>query len=542
MPKISVIIPTYNRLELLERAVQSVYAQTFKDYEIIVANDAGNSVESLLRKLDANQGYIKIVNAAQKSGVSAARNLALSLAQGKYIAYLDDDDYYYPEHLELLYNYLEENNEKVVYSDSLCAIQEYQNNTWVTIEKKVQFNNEFNSDQLLVANYIPILNLMHAQECLEKSGIFDETLSTHEDWDLWIRLSRHYSFHHIAQITAEYTQRPVYDSEKSRKIYRDNFANTRELIYEKYASFAEDKPEIQNSQRKIVEHQRISSNIASQIIPFIQHITEKLRAKDIKGALEYYRQHRPSSDPSEAMKAELTAIDELMRNLSNNSPVPLTPKFFVCSYTCQAKSYCDTLFFEGLSNLTYKNKVIKIIDNSQDLNYFSRLNAINEYFAKKCQIEHTDIAFEPKTTLFNRAVCESLKILQKQFLQSDCTHFVTIESDVIVPPDLLELFCEVLNKADVIGGLYHCYAFHTKEDYESDDFAFSAGELTGCTCFNRKILEKIEFRQGEDITCFPDHYFSQDAIANGFKTGKYRKIKCKHLDDGSGFRGHKDYL
>ncbi|MDR0517876.1 MAG: hypothetical protein LBH25_12610 [Fibromonadaceae bacterium] len=220
--------------------------------------------------------------------------------------------------------------------------------------------------------------------------------------------------------------------------------------------------------------------------------------------------------------------------------------FFVCSYTCEAKSYCDTLFFESLSNLTYEKKIIRIIDNSQNLAYLSRLNAIKEYFANlknNCQIQHIDIQFEPKNNLFNRAVSESLKVLREQFLQSDCSHFITIESDVIAPPNLLELFCEVLNcGADVIGGLYYNYSQHTEDDYKNHDFVFSSGELTGCTCFSRKVLEEIEFRQGEDIACFPDAYFSQDAVQNGFKLGRYRKIKCGHLDDGSGFRGHRDYL
>ncbi|MCL1967383.1 MAG: glycosyltransferase [Fibromonadales bacterium] len=314
-PAVSVIIPTYNRPDLLERAVKSVLSQSFSSFEIIVANDAGNSVESLLSELDADRGYIKLVNAAQKSGVSATRNLALNLAQGKYIAYLDDDDYYYPEHLELLHKYLEDSGEKVVYSDSICATQEEQNNVWITVRKEIKFSDEFNSDEILIRNYIPVLNVMHARECLEKSGVFDETLSSHEDWDLWIRMSRHYSFHHIAQVTAEYTYRPVQETEAKRKDYREGFADTREQIYKKYAELVADKPEIQATQQKILEQQRTSRKIASQILPFMQNIKEKLRAGDIQGAWEYYSQHRPAEDSSGAINAELARIDELMRHL-----------------------------------------------------------------------------------------------------------------------------------------------------------------------------------------------------------------------------------
>jgi glycosyltransferase involved in cell wall biosynthesis len=541
IPVVSVIIPTYNRLDMLERAVQSVLAQTFSSFEIIVANDAGESVEPLLCRLDAGRKCIKFVNSEQKSGVSAMRNLALNLAQGKYIAYLDDDDYYYPEHIELLHSYLEENNEKVVYSNSLLATQEKQNDIWVTVKKELQFDNEFDFDQLLVGNYIPILNIMHARECLEKSGVFDETLNTHEDWDLWIRMSSCYAFHHIDKITAEYTYRPASESEKNRRVYRDNFADTRELIYKKYASLVAYKPEIRASQQKNIEQQQASRKIAAQIIPFIQGIKEKLRAKDIQGAWEYYNQHRPANDASGTVNAELVRIDELMRSLPRSQP---QPKFYVCSYTCETKSYCDGLFLESLSNLTYQNKIIKIIDNTQGLDYLARLNAIKDYFEnlKSCEIKHIDISLEPRGSLFNRAVAESLLFLQKDFLKSDCDYFVTIESDVIVPPNLLELFCEALGNADLIGGLYYNLSYHTKEDWEGDDFVYSNGELTGCACFSRKILGKIEFRQGENSAAFPDAYFSQDAMANGFKIGRQRKIKCQHLDDGTGFRGHKGYL
>jgi len=314
-PAVSVIIPTYNRPDLLERAVKSVLSQSFSSFEIIVANDAGNSVESLLSELDANKGCIKLVNATQKSGVSATRNLALNSAQGKYIAYLDDDDYYYPEHLELLHKYLEDSGEKVAYSDSICATQEYQNNVWVTLKKEMQFSDEFDSDKILIRNYIPILTIMHARECLEKSGLFDETLKSHEDWDLWIRMSRHYPFHHIAQVTSEYTYRPVHETETKRKDYRDSFTDTREYIYKKYAELTAGKLEIQVLQQKIIEEQRTSRDIASQIISFMQNIKEKLMARDIQGAWEYYSQHRPVDDSSGAINAELARIDELMRHL-----------------------------------------------------------------------------------------------------------------------------------------------------------------------------------------------------------------------------------
>jgi hypothetical protein len=97
-PKVSVIVTTLDRYLMLEVAIKSILKQSFQDFEIIVINDGGDDV-SKIKELDDR---IILINHDKRRGISAARNSGLDIARGKYIAYLDDDDYYMPKHLELL--------------------------------------------------------------------------------------------------------------------------------------------------------------------------------------------------------------------------------------------------------------------------------------------------------------------------------------------------------------------------------------------------------------------------------------------------------
>ncbi len=136
----------------------------------------------------------------------------LKSAQGKYIAYLDDDDRIYPDHFEILVEELETGKFPIVYSDSFEVSQEPVNGTYKTVGKRVVYSIDYDRDLLRKTNYIPILNLMHHRDCAEKVGLFDENLTVLEDWDYWIRLSEHYDFKHIPKVTAEYRVRSDYSN------------------------------------------------------------------------------------------------------------------------------------------------------------------------------------------------------------------------------------------------------------------------------------------------------------------------------------------
>jgi glycosyltransferase involved in cell wall biosynthesis len=227
-PKVSVIVPTFNRPTVLKNAIQSIINQTFQDFEIIVVNDAGEDVRSVVESF--NDKRIQYISHSQNKKLAAARNTGIRSARGKYIAYLDDDDVFLPKHLETLVNFLENNSEyKVAYTDAFRSHQNKVNDSYVTFKKDIPYSQDFDSIEILFGNYIPVICIVHHKQILNEVGLFDETLTTHEDWDLWIRISRKYPFHHIKQVTCEFSWRE--DGSTMTSSIREDFYRTRSIIY-----------------------------------------------------------------------------------------------------------------------------------------------------------------------------------------------------------------------------------------------------------------------------------------------------------------------
>lgn len=266
-PLVSVIIPTKDRPEMLTQAIQSVLNQTFTELEIIVVNDGGVDVQSVISRLNA-KGNIVYKKHDRALDRSAARNTGIRVARGKYIAYLDDDDIYYPTHIETLVKFLENSEYKIAYTDAVMAEQEKQNGEYVTIHRSVPYSLDFDNDRILLSNCTPNLCLMHEKSCLDEVGFFDETLSTHEDWDLVIRLSRKFNIAHIKETTCEFTQRNDGTNTSSRN--RADFTRTREIIFNKYRQYAEANPAILEAQKEafIAEAKELAQqvqNLQSQV-------------------------------------------------------------------------------------------------------------------------------------------------------------------------------------------------------------------------------------------------------------------------------------
>ncbi len=233
-PMVSVIIPTFNRPERLVEAVKSVLAQTYESVEVIVINDGGCDVETQLSSLSGSEKIVYLRLGANKER-SHARNMGIKLSKGKYIAYLDDDDRFYENHIETLVSCLENSDCQVAYTDAHRVLQIKENGQYIRKDRDVPYSVDFNKEAILRQNYIPILCLMHAKSCVDRVGGFDETLSTHEDWDLIIRLSRCFSLHHIKSVTAEFTWRTDGTSTTSQR--PDDFLKTQKIIHEKYRTY-----------------------------------------------------------------------------------------------------------------------------------------------------------------------------------------------------------------------------------------------------------------------------------------------------------------
>lgn len=186
MPSVSVIVPTYNRPDLLHRALWSLSRQDFKDFEAVVVNDAGEDVSWIVESFP----FARLTGHATNKGLSASRNTGIRNAKGHYLAYLDDDDLWLPRHLEVVLEPLKKY--RAAYSDTYHWIGER-----FLIKARTPGR-----------NVACIINLVHERSVIDEMGGFDEDLREMEDWDFVIRMSRHLNgLWHVAQCTTIYSRR-----------------------------------------------------------------------------------------------------------------------------------------------------------------------------------------------------------------------------------------------------------------------------------------------------------------------------------------------
>ncbi|MFH1798865.1 MAG: glycosyltransferase [Candidatus Omnitrophota bacterium] len=183
----SVIIPTFNRLAFLEKAVNSVLAQTFLNFELIVIDDGStDETKTLMSSYDDK----RITYVYQKNqGVSRARNNALLLAKGNYIAFLDSDDWWKKEKLEKAAEYIK----KYPYI-SIFHTEEtwFRNGNLLAQKKKHKKPSGFVYKDALPLCCISISTAVIKKMVFNIIGVFDENLEACEDYDFWLRAVNRY--------------------------------------------------------------------------------------------------------------------------------------------------------------------------------------------------------------------------------------------------------------------------------------------------------------------------------------------------------------
>lgn len=186
-PKISIIIPTYNYARFLPEAIESVLKQTYKDYEIIVVDDG--STDNTKEIIDKYKDKIRYIYQENK-GLPSARNTGIKSAKGEYFAFLDSDDVFLPEKLELQIGRFDRNSSLGMVYTYRCFFNEK------GVRKKSISENRFLvgkiQTELFLGNVIPVSSTVVNRKCFEKVGLFDESLTSAEDYDLWLRLSHYF--------------------------------------------------------------------------------------------------------------------------------------------------------------------------------------------------------------------------------------------------------------------------------------------------------------------------------------------------------------
>jgi GT2 family glycosyltransferase/glycosyltransferase involved in cell wall biosynthesis len=292
LPLFSIILTTYNRPELLKDALDSLAAQTFKQFEVILVNDHGDPVEGLIGDYEFPITYI---HQGTNQGLSAARNAGLKLARGRYIAYLDDDDIYLPDHLDSLARAFETHPNAVIYTD-VVYVQEHLV-SGLRFEKERSFptaHSEFDRDKLFFQNYIPVNTWAHPRSAVAEVGEFDVTLSAFEDWDMLLRLLLRYPVIHISAVTAEVRQRTAVGGDHMLAREHKNLSALYQEIYRRY-------PES--------DSERVQAGRKAMLDSLAQQDRESRKRK--WGVPEWLLERRPSSARVAALQAIIAANPEV---------------------------------------------------------------------------------------------------------------------------------------------------------------------------------------------------------------------------------------
>lgn len=182
-PKVSVIIPTFNRSGVLPRAINSVFAQTFHDFEIIVVDDC--STDDTAKVVSSFfDGRIRYIRHEHNKGGGASRNTGIRAAVGEFVAFLDSDDEWLPLKLEKQLRLFSDAKVGVVYCGFVYLNSEH--------EKGQEALHPLPKDpreELLVLNFIgPTSVVVIRKALLQKTGGFDEQMPSCQDWDLYLNL------------------------------------------------------------------------------------------------------------------------------------------------------------------------------------------------------------------------------------------------------------------------------------------------------------------------------------------------------------------
>jgi glycosyltransferase involved in cell wall biosynthesis len=201
MSTVSVVIPTFNRRDYITIALDSVLAQTYKDYEIVVIDDgSSDDTKEVLKPYQETIRYFYQEN----RGISGARNRGIRESRGDYIALLDSDDYWLPEKLKCQVDRIREEPGCGMVATRCSSIAPDG-----TFRKKNRPGKSgWILNDIFRANFIRTSSVLITRTCFDTVGLFDESLPECEEYDLWLRIAKQYPIAFINEPLTVYTDNP----------------------------------------------------------------------------------------------------------------------------------------------------------------------------------------------------------------------------------------------------------------------------------------------------------------------------------------------
>ncbi len=261
LPLVSVIMRTYKgRLPYLKESVKSVLNQTYPHIELVVVEDGSDEAKNYLEQIN-NISRLKVIYRSEpKNGRCHTGNVGLSLSTGKFIVFLDDDDLFFPDHIEVLAHELLSHPEvAATYSISwevsikLLSLEPL---SYIEVLHQVIYKQPFSRLLMLHHNYIPIQSILFDRKLYDRYGGFDASLDNLEDWNLWTRYCSEDKFLLIEKTTSMYR---ISDDFQERIARQESLNSYYSLAVEKQKqlSFTITREELMDFYQNMVNYEKI---------------------------------------------------------------------------------------------------------------------------------------------------------------------------------------------------------------------------------------------------------------------------------------------
>jgi len=193
MPLVSINLCCYNSEEFLEETLQSIFAQSFTDWELVVINDGSRDLTDAIVRRHLAEGRTIVYHPQANAGLGASRNKAIELSRGKYIALIDHDDVWAPEKLAQQVTQMEA-DERIGLSYTDADVVDAQGKTLRRYMPRELLAEGAVLPQLFLGDFIACSTVLIRRDAVSRVGVFDVNLRIAEEYDLFLRLAQHYEF------------------------------------------------------------------------------------------------------------------------------------------------------------------------------------------------------------------------------------------------------------------------------------------------------------------------------------------------------------
>ena len=224
-PLVSVIMPAYNSADFIAEAIQSVLNQTYFNWELLIIDDASiDSTVQIIKKYVSTDSRIQLFQNKTNSGTGISRNIGIKAAQGSFISFLDSDDLWLPEKLEIQLEFMKNHNLDMTYSSYYLI-----NESGKELFKKIEALPILSYKRLLKSNYVGNLTGIYRVKKLGK--IYSPTLRKRQDWALWLTILKEVeSTKGILEPLAKYRIRENSISNNKTSLLKYNYLIYREFL------------------------------------------------------------------------------------------------------------------------------------------------------------------------------------------------------------------------------------------------------------------------------------------------------------------------